>query len=128
MEYYQTETKFTFSKKERLKGKTSADILFSKGKTLFDFPFKFFYTLQPHIADSVNQILIAVPKRTFKKAVDRNNIKRQIREAYRKNKAVINSVENKYHIAIVYVAKEKLPFTEIEKKLILVLSKLSKKI
>jgi len=75
------------------------------------------------------QLLVVVPKRTFKHAVDRNRIKRLIREAYRTNKQLLWEKRSKdaqqLLIGFVYVGKTILPYAEIEKKLILVLHRLS---
>ena len=124
MEYIPTRHISRFKKIERLTGKTSADLLFTKGKTLFEFPFKVFYAPSASIEQQINKILITVPKKIYKRAVDRNRLKRLIREAYRKNKIILDTIQNKYQIAFVYIAKEKLTQAEIEKKLHLVLVKL----
>lgn len=63
----------------------------------------------------MNKILILAPKRNFKKAVDRNLLRRRIREAYRKNKNIIAG--ESINIFISYVAKDILDFTLIEEKL-----------
>lgn len=77
------------------------------------------------------QLLVVVPKRGFKRAVDRNRIKRLMREAYRTNKQLLNIYSGKEAqqllLGIVYVGKTILSYAEIEKKLILVLHRLSKK-
>ena len=73
-----------------------------------------------------HQILISVPKRNFKRAVDRNLLKRRIREAYRLNKSILVDNE-KLLIAYIYTAKEILAYAEIEKKLVAGLVKLSAK-
>jgi ribonuclease P protein component len=69
------------------------------------------------------QVLFSVSKRNFKRAIDRNLLKRRIREAYRKNKFTLAATAPKGKlfacVAIVYVAKEKIAFEIIEKKLIL---------
>lgn len=57
------------------------------------------------------QVAFSVPKRRFKKAVDRNRIKRQMREAYRLNKTILN--EN-YAIVFVYLPHDKLDYKTIE--------------
>ena len=86
----------TFSKQERLSSIKDIETLFKKSKSLFLFPLKVVFTLKK-IEDKTEQneqksvlparLLISVSKRNFKKAVDRNRIKRQIREGYRLQKS-----------------------------------------
>ena len=78
------------------------------------------------------QLGISVPKRSFAKAVDRNTLKRRIREAYRKNKHLLYEVLQKKNLRIdlmmIYTAKEPLPYQEIEKKMIVSLQKLMQQV
>jgi len=77
---------FSYNKKEKLKGRKSFELLFTKGKSLVVFPVKVFY-LQP--LKPVNNNVkagVGASSRTFKKAVQRNRIKRLLREAYRLHK------------------------------------------
>ena len=109
-----------FQKYERLSSEIIIKELFVKGNSFFSYPFKFFYLLnKPDLNQS--QLVISVSKRSFKKAVHRNLIKRRIREAYRLNKHNLYhpSIEQPKHkvFAIVYVAKDILTFKEIETKL-----------
>ena len=77
---------FTFKKEERVCSRTLIDRLFNGGKSrsMAAFPLRVVYMLQEREADVPQaQILISVPKKCFKRAVKRNRVKRQIREAYR---------------------------------------------
>ena len=64
----------------------------------------------PHASEKIifPQILISVPKRNFKRAVDRNRLKRQIKEAYRLHKNLLVGLEKRpTSIAFIYIAKKK---------------------
>jgi ribonuclease P protein component len=75
------------------------------------------------------QLGISVPKKKFAKAVDRNTIKRRIRESFRKNKHPLYEILKKKNLSIalmiIYIAKEELPYQEIEKKMVVSLHKLT---
>lgn len=117
-----------FPKQERLTSKKIIEELFSKGSSVYLYPFRLQYLRENHIVsrsqkNGFPQVLFSVSKRNFKRAIDRNLIKRRIREAYRKNKAQLFSSfppeKHPAYIGIIYVAKEKIPFEIVEKKLIL---------
>lgn len=76
---------FTFPKNEKLKGKTDIDRLFQKGKWVVSHPIKLIYLKNDNITDF--KLGVSVSKRFFKKAHDRNRIKRLLREYYRLNKS-----------------------------------------
>ena len=113
---------YTFKKEEKLCNKRSVDDLFHSGSSFLCYPFKVswcFATLpQPFPA----QIVFSVSKRRFKHAVDRNLIKRRMREAYRLNKQQLlyNSVlavDRKIIISIGYIGKEITDYILVEKKM-----------
>jgi ribonuclease P protein component len=110
----------SFKKEERLCSKKLIDQLFREGSSFNLYPLRFIYIKQLPPTAIVPQVLISVSKRNFKKAVDRNRLKRQIREAYRQNKTILQT-EGQSSIqllGILYIAKEKKPFKIIQKKLI----------
>lgn len=115
---------YTFSKAERLNSKKIIDKLFEKGSektsSVFLYPFRVVYLPQNNDENNLVSIIISVSKRSFKKAVDRNTLKRRIKEAYRLNKNLIYSSKPSIlpaHIAFIYVGKEILPYIVIEAKM-----------
>ena len=121
------ELKNTFPKAEHLCGKTAIDKLYAEGKTFLSYPVRIVF--QTSSKDEVPaRCLINAPKKKFKHATDRNRIKRQIREAYRKNKHdLYQSLEKKdyqLHLAILYIG-DKIELTGfVEKKIKAALAKL----
>jgi len=110
--------KFTFSKKERLCRKKYIQELFEDGSSFFLHPFKVHYHVHKNTDIDNIQILISVPKKFYKKAIDRNLIKRRVREVYRLNKHILNDISiNKLFIAYIYVGREILPYNEMLQKL-----------
>ncbi|MEA5004907.1 MAG: ribonuclease P protein component [Rikenellaceae bacterium] len=102
-----------FTKVERLVSKTVINDVFEKGKQFFMFPFKVFYA--PNNL-GYNRVLISVPKRAHKRAVERNLIKRRIREAYRLNSKK-GETTNFFDINIVYINNNISNFEQIQNKL-----------
>ena len=96
-------------KKERLKGQQFFDDLFKQGQSDFLFPFKLVYIQIDQVDEENPQFLfgVSVPKRKFRKAVDRNRLKRLIREAYRLNKpqyiSVIPKSQSRFALLYIYV-------------------------
>jgi ribonuclease P protein component len=77
---------FGLGKKERLKSRKQIETLFAQGKSFSVFPVRVTYSFVPADEEPPAQIGVTVSKRYFKKAVDRNRIKRLLREAYRLQK------------------------------------------
>jgi len=110
---------YSFPKEERLCSKKLIAELFSKGSSFNLYPLRFVYLKQAQPEASPPRVLVSVSKKYFKKAVDRNRLKRQMREAYRLNKHLLRT-EEQYSVqllAIIYIGKEKKPFNLIQKKL-----------
>jgi ribonuclease P protein component len=116
--------KYAFSKKERLSKEIWIQVLFERGSSFYFHPFKVLYLPHPDPGSTVNEVLISVPKRQFKRAVDRNKIKRRLREAYRLNKSEM-SAANKYLIAYIYTAKTILPSETFQQKILGTIQKIS---
>lgn len=85
------EKRYTLHKTERLHSKLMIERLFAGGNSSFPaFPLRVVYMwIPPEEGTAETSILISVPKKRFKHAVKRNLVKRQIREAYRRNKYIL---------------------------------------
>ncbi len=119
----------TFTKAERLSSKVEIDRLFETGKSFNSEPFKIIW-LETTVGTVLSKIVISVPKRLFKKAVDRNRLKRLIRETYRKNKHQLYGSLNdkKILLMIVFTRKTIIEYKEMEEKIIVAIQRLSEKI
>jgi ribonuclease P protein component len=102
----------SFPKIEKLCGKPNVEHLYKEGKRFVAWPLRVSYT---QVEDNTNRILIWAPKSLFRHAVDRNRLRRQMREAYRLNKDILESSDKKYHIAFNYIDKHKQDYRVIAK-------------
>jgi len=118
----------TFKKTERLCSKILIDKLFKYGRSFTLFPFRIVWLEVKLDSSSPAQVVFSVPKRAFKRAVDRNKLKRRAREAYRKRKFQLYEflkLHNKtIALTIVYSAKEKMEYTLMENKINQVIERL----
>ena len=114
----------TFSKEERLHHKKIIEELFKNGSSHFSYPFLLKYLPEESKDVSLHRVLISVPKKHFRKAVERNLLKRKIREIYRTNKFLLYPAPTRLNIAIIYTGKQSIPFKNLKNKLIKVLKRL----
>ena len=120
----------TFPKTERLHSRKTIQELFSEGSSFFVHPFKILVLPQVTEGKRPHQVLITVPKKHFKHAVDRNRIRRQIKELYRLHKEKwppTPEPRQHYLIAILYLAKEKYDYDFLEQKFLAALERLKTK-
>ncbi|MBO7192546.1 MAG: ribonuclease P protein component [Bacteroidales bacterium] len=104
------EIRNTLPKKERLCGKTAISKLLAKGKH-GNVPGLRYLCLQGNDAE-INRIMVSVPKKSFKRAVKRNLLKRRIRESWRRQKHLL-TVEGNLDILFMYSVKDILSYEEI---------------
>lgn len=119
----------TFTKEERLRSRLLIDRIFADGSSFFLFPFAVHYLELP--AGSLSfpaQITFSVAKKRFKRAVDRNLLKRRLREIYRLNKAnfyeQLNHGNKQVVFLVSYSAKEIMPSEVLAQKLVPALDRL----
>lgn len=111
--------RYTFRNEEKLKKKNLIKELFASGKSVSLFPLKMIYLQYDHDSPYKIQAGVSVSKRNFKRAVDRNRIKRLMRESYRKNKYLIyNNEDTKKHIMMfIYQGKNEVAYELMEEKM-----------
>lgn len=121
--------KLTFNQKEKLKSKKLIEQLFTEGQSVSAFPLRLVYLPTLFLDGATIKTGVSVSKRHFKTAVDRNHVKRLMREAYRQHKAVyFNNIHTSYAFMILYIGKEKLTLKQIETQMKLLFEKFSTKV
>ena len=115
---------YTFSKAQRLKSRKQIEALFRSGKSFTVFPLKVFYRWE---GEGLPRIGVSAPKRSFKRAVDRNRIKRLLREGYRLQQQVLleSSSSSGLQVFIVYTGKDIPSFPDVTEKIGVILKRLS---
>ncbi len=114
---------------EILKSKIKLDLVFKEGNSITQFPIKcIFKKIDLEQNSEKIQVGFSVPKRLFKKAVDRNLLKRRLREAYRRNKQIlkdpIEQKDKQLLLFLIYLANKPLSYQDIEDKIVLILQEL----
>lgn len=124
---------FTLGKNERLKSRKSIEQLFNEGKGFVVNPIRVYCTIEPFTSDHLPyqlQFGTGVGTKNFKKAVERNRIKRLIREAYRLQKLPLQKKldERKLNMNLffIYTGKEIPEYKNVYDKVNLILDKLNK--
>jgi len=129
---------FTYQQQDKLKSRKQTQNLFSLGKSMSNAPLRLIYTLEdiaegnPNPGPLVLQAGVGAPTKQFKKAVQRNRVKRLLREAYRLElpalKAQLPLPGKRLNIFILYTDINVLPQVEINAKMKLILNQLVKRI
>ena len=119
-------------KKQKLKSRKLIAEVFAGGKSFSVFPLRITYLLKPSIEDAGIQIGVTASKKNFKRAVDRNRIKRLLREAYRLQKndllTKVKDADTSCAVFFMYSGKEIASFKEISEVMTKALEQLHKRI
>lgn len=125
----ETKQRYTFKKEEKLKSRKTIELLFKEGRSFSNFPFRVLWKFTTH-SEAPLQTGFAVSSKHFKKAVDRNRIKRLLREAYRLQKKDLQSLlhqqQKQLAVFIIYVGNELPEYDFIFEKTTHVLNRLNK--
>ena len=110
----------TFGKEYKLCRRKLIDGVFKTGKVVKQYPFVVHFLEVDEKLEAPFQVTISAPKRNFRKAHDRNRIKRLMRETIRFNKMILEDKISKSQkniiMFMVYTSKEEIPFTTLMKK------------
>ncbi|AOW21149.1 ribonuclease P protein component [Urechidicola croceus] len=118
---------FKLGKEEKLKSQKQIENLFVEGLSLKKFPLRMKYLRVETDSKLPIKVAFSVPKRNVKLAVNRNRIKRLLREAYRKNKYILlNNLEHQYVVMFIYVDKTEWAYEDLEQKMVLLMEKFIK--
>jgi ribonuclease P protein component len=129
--FFQQMVSYTFTKEEKLCSRKIIGEMFLSGDSFLCYPLKVVRLISDDISSLFPaQVAFSVPKRNFKKAHDRNLLKRQMREAYRIRKSLLYQFlelkKEKLGLMIVYIGKEKEEFQQIESAMSKVISRLER--
>ena len=123
----------TLGKQERLKSKKLIEKLYAEGDSVKTFPLRMMYVQTAHTSDFPCQVGVSVAKRNYKLAVDRNRLKRLMRETYRLQKQIVyNNLDKPYVFMISYIGREEIKYEDLylkmEKLLTLFIDKVKVKV
>jgi ribonuclease P protein component len=123
---------FQFPKKQKLCGEKVIERLFANGKSISEKPFRAIWNFEKNNDQVCVKSLIVVSKKRLKLAVDRNVVKRRIKEAYRLQKkqleCFLEGTNQQLNLAIIYQEEEILDYKTLEEKINLLLSRLIKEL
>ena len=123
---------FQFPKKQKLCGEKVIERLFANGKSISEKPFRAIWNFEKNNDQVFVKSLIVVSKKRLKLAVERNVVKRRIKEAYRLQKkqleCFLESTNQQLNLAIIYQEEEILDYKTLEEKINLLLSRLIKEL
>lgn len=116
-----------FGKEARLKSKKRIEKLFKNGQSFGMYPLRAVWDpVEQNPENCPIQIGVSVAKKKFPHAVDRNRLRRQVREAFRIHQGLIGTGRRPVVLMVLYTATEALPFSVIEAAMVRLLKKMSK--
>jgi len=119
----------TFGKAYKLCSQKAIKALFEQKKMVKQFPFVLHFSPMELPTDKSFQVVISAPKRIFRKAHDRNRIKRLMKEVFRKNKLILENKlatkEQQLALFLIYTGKEEMEFPVLLRKMESLLEKLN---
>ena len=118
--------RFTLPKEERLCSRKALEELFEgSNKSIMAYPIRVVFQ---KTEETETRIMVSVSKRFFKRAVKRNRIKRQLREAYRLNKHILKPATGGVNIAFLWVSNDLLPTQKVMEKMQSLLTKINESV
>lgn len=125
---------YTLPKTERLHHKKLIDSLFGGGRSrsMTAFPLRLVYMPLPAPeetsggGETVSRMLVSVPKRNLHRANKRNRVKRQVREAYRKHKHLLDG--HPFVLAFIWLDTKLWPSADVEQRIVSLLSRVMDKV
>ena len=121
-------------KRERIVSKKLIDTLFGGGcsQSMASFPLRAVYIKKERAqGEAPVQILVSVPKKRFKHAVDRNRIKRQVREAFRQHKQLLYEALTEHEqllLAFIWLSDEHRPSRDVESRVVCLMQRVAEKL
>ena len=123
---------FSLSKNERIKSKKTIETLFQQGEAFFSYPYRLVFILHREAKQPSLNMAISVPKRFFKRAHDRNRIKRLARETYRLQKTALHTLVMQHqcelNLMLIYQGRDILDYNVMYKQMNSCLQQLSERI
>lgn len=111
-------------KTERVHLKTEIDALFKSSIPINQYPFRLLITLENNTSQSIYKAMFIAPRRKLHLAVNRNKVKRKMKEAYRLHKHLLPTPNKTVLLAFIYQQNDAISFAETEQKIILTLQRL----
>lgn len=128
------DTRSTLSKRERIVSRKLIETLFGGGRSqsMVAFPLRVVYMIQERTANEPPvQLLVSVPKKHFKHAVDRNRVKRQVREAFRLHKQTLHDAvppASQLLLAFVWLSDSHSPSVTVERRVVGLMQRVAERV